>query len=117
MKTFRGVKDTLTVKATAEFQANYGKTEAVELTLTYKKINSVDKVQELLRCLSNLATNEIKIISDHLVKWDLQYDDGDEVPLDPETVAAVWEIAPYRKALSESFLRVQLDAKGLAEKN
>ena len=117
MKTFRGVKDELTVKSTATFQDNYGKSESVDVTLTYKKINDIDKVKDLLKSISKMASNEVEIIGKHLVSWDLTYDDGDQVPLDPETLAAVWQIAPYRKVLSELFLRVQLDAKAVEEKN
>ena len=117
MKLLKGIKDQITVTETVEAQANYGKVEKTDIELTFKKNNSIDDIKKLITDISDGDVDEVEILAKYLVKWDLQYDDGEEVPLDPETIADVYAIGPYRTALSRAFMRVQLNYKEEQSKN
>ena len=117
MKVLKGIKDEISVKVDVTTMGNYGKEESFPLTLTYKKNNNVDDVKRQLNDAKEGNLDELKLVCDALVSWDVTYDDGQTVPLDPETFAAVWQLAPYRNALVLGYMQVQLSIKDILAKN
>jgi len=107
MKLLKGMKDEISVKVEAKLDDNYGKKEVVPVNLTFKKINDVAELKALVDKIREEKLDEVEALSKYLIKWDLEYDDGSSVPLDPDTIAAVYAIGPYRTALSSGFLRAQ----------
>ena len=117
MKVLKGIKDEISVKVDVTVMGNYGKEESFPLTLTYKKHNNIDEVRQQLDDLKEGNLDELKLVCDALVSWDVTYDDGQPVPLDPETLAAVWQLAPYRNALAFGYMQVQFNTKSVLAKN
>jgi hypothetical protein len=107
MKLLKGMKDEISVKVEAQLDDNYGKKETVGINLTFKKINNVNELQTILENIRAGSLDEVDALGKYLVKWDLEYADGEAVPLDPDTISAVYAIGPYRTALSSGFLRAQ----------
>lgn len=101
------MKDEISVQVEAKLDDNYGKKETVKINLTFKKINNVNTLKDIVESVHGEEFDEVDALVKYLVKWDLEYDDGTPVPMDPDTIAAVYEIGPYRSALSVGFLRAQ----------
>lgn len=117
MKALKGIKDQITLTIDVEMMGDYGKIEKLPLELTFKKINDIDEAKEMFSQFESGDRDELKAMSEHLVSWDLAYDDDTPVVLSDETLAEVWQVAPYRNALVKSFIQVQLGYQALQSKN
>lgn len=117
MKTLKGIKNQITLTVDAELMDDNGEVETVPVEMTIVKINNIDEVNEMFLKFEKKELDELEVLGDMLLDWNIKFDDGEMVPLNKENLAAVWQLAPYRNAIVRGFVQVQKGYNALQSKN
>jgi hypothetical protein len=117
-KILKGIKNEITLKATARVMGDMGKEDPVDFKLTFKRIHDPKKVMQLFNRAASGEIEDLDVMRDYLIGWEgIEFDDGAPVECNEENLELVMSVREYKDAIVNGFTQVQLGYGKLQAKN
>lgn len=117
MTHFKGVRDKIRVKVTAELPADEGKVEKVPFVCVYR-VPNVEQSRALIRDAETETINDDEIVREWIEGWDKLLDaDNEPIEFSADALSEAMNIGPYRKAIVGGFMQVIFGREALRRKN
>jgi len=117
MSIFKGAKNQISVKVTAELMQDYGKRLKVPFVVVYRKL-SASEAKAVIDQLKADEIGDVEVVTDNLIEWrDMPGPDGETVDFTPDALTEALEIDGYRLALVDGFMQVQFGRGVVRQKN
>ena len=117
MSIFKGAKDQIALKVTAQMMQDYGKVLKVPFVAVYKKL-SPSEAKAVMERVQAEEIGDTEVVTEHLIEWrDMPGAEGADLDFSPEALAEALETDGYRRALVEGFMEVQFGRETVRRKN
>jgi len=116
-KIFKGSRDKIKVKCTAENIVDGSRINKVSFSCIYKALPN-SEARQVLQGSKDGDISDLDIVNRYLVGWEDVLDDDDQpIEYTPENVESAMEVTAYRAAIITGFMQSMFGREILKQKN